>query len=98
VAACAWADDTRRSGFDFMSAGTQAMQRDDMQNPGMLWVQDGEALWNAKAGARDTSCAGCHGGAATSMRGVAARYPAFDAQEGKPLTLRQRIATCPQTH
>jgi sulfur-oxidizing protein SoxA len=98
VASCARADDARRSGFDFMSPVTQAMQRDDMQNPGMLWVQDGEALWNAKAGARDASCASCHGEATTSMRGVAARYPAFDAQQGKPLTLGQRIATCRQKH
>jgi sulfur-oxidizing protein SoxA len=74
------------------------MQRDDVQNPGMLWVQDGEALWNAKAGARDKACASCHGDAATSMRGVAARYPAFDAQQGMPLTLGQRIDTCRQKH
>ena len=98
VASCARADDARRSGFDFMSPGTQAMQRDDMQNPGMLWVQDGEALWNAKAGASDKSCASCHGDAATSMRGVAARYPAFDAPQGVPLTLGQRIDTCRQKH
>ena len=31
--------DTRRSGFDDMSPALQAMQRDDTQNPGMLWVQ-----------------------------------------------------------
>ena len=98
VASWARADDPRRSGFDFMSPGTQAMQRDDMQNPGMLWVQDGEALWNAKAGAHDKSCASCHGEAATSMRGVAARYPAFDAQKGMPLTLGQRIDICRQRH
>jgi sulfur-oxidizing protein SoxA len=98
VASGARADDARRSGFDFMSPGTQAMQRDDMQNPGMLSVQDGEALWNAKVGARDKSCASCHGDAATSMRGVAARYPAFDAQQGMPLTLSQRIDTCRQKH
>jgi L-cysteine S-thiosulfotransferase len=98
VASWARADDARRSGFDFMSPGIQAMQRDDMQNPGMLSVQDGEALWNAKVGARDKSCASCHGDAATSMRGVAARYPAFDAQQGMPLTLGQRIDTCRQKH
>ena len=98
LAPCAGADDARRSGFDFMSPGTQAMQRDDMQNPGMLWAQDGEALWNAKAGARAIACAGCHGDAATSMRGVAARYPAFDAERGLPLTLGQRIETCRERH
>jgi L-cysteine S-thiosulfotransferase len=96
AAAAAAADDARRSGFDFMSPSSQAMQRDDMQNPGMLWVQEGEALWSAKAGTGGASCAGCHGDAAKSMRGVAARYPAFDAAESAPLTLSQRIRQCRQ--
>jgi sulfur-oxidizing protein SoxA len=89
------AGDARRSGFDFMSPATQAMQRDDMQNPGMLWVQEGEALWNAQAGA-GVSCAGCHGDASRTMRGVAARYPAFDDAHDKPVTLSQRIQLCRQ--
>ena len=48
----------------------------------MLAVLDGEALWQAKAGASGKSCADCHGDAKTSMKGVAARYPAFDAGVG----------------
>ena len=39
------------------------MQDDDTANPGMLWVLDGEALWNRKAGAAGKSCADCHGDA-----------------------------------
>jgi sulfur-oxidizing protein SoxA len=96
ASAAASADDPRRSGFDFMSPATQAMQRDDMQNPGMLWVQDGETVWNMKIGVRDKSCASCHGDAAVSMRGVAARYPAYDAREGLPVTLARRIVICKQ--
>jgi sulfur-oxidizing protein SoxA len=92
------AGDPRRSGYDFMSPATQAMQRDDMANPGMLWVQDGQALWTAKAGASDLSCAGCHGDAAAHMRGVAARYPAWDTQARAPLTLGQRIEQCRVRH
>jgi sulfur-oxidizing protein SoxA len=34
----------RRSGFSFMAPDTRAMQSDDTNNPGMLWVLDGEAL------------------------------------------------------
>ena len=37
-------DEPRRSGLDFMSPALQALQRDDSQNPAMLWVQDGAAL------------------------------------------------------
>ena len=86
--------DPRRSGFSFMTPAVQAMQRDDAQNPAMLWVNDGEALWNAKAGSADKACAACHGAASASMRGVAARYPAFDAALKRPVDLRQRIQQC----
>ena len=41
----------RRSGYEFMSRETRAMQDDDKSNPGMLWVLDGEAMWNSKDGA-----------------------------------------------
>ena len=41
----------RRSGYADLAPDTKAMQDDDTANPGMLWVQDGEALWNAKSGA-----------------------------------------------
>ena len=88
--------ESRRSGFDFMSPATQAIQRDDASNPGMLWVLDGEAAWSQPAGAEQRSCAGCHGDARHSMRGVAARYPAFDDKLQRPLDLRQRIAACRQ--
>lgn len=86
--------DTRRSGAAFMSPATQAMQRDDTLNPAMLWVQEGEALWKAAAGPAQRSCAGCHGEAPHSMRGVAARYPALDRAAMRPLNLSQRIAQC----
>ena len=88
------ATDTRRSGFDFMSAATQALQRDDSQNPAMLWVQEGEALWNRAAGADGRSCSSCHGDARQSQPGVATRYPRFDAALGRPVSLAQRIEGC----
>ena len=72
-----------KSGYDFMSRETQAMQRDDTANPGMLWVRDGEALWNGKAGPAERACADCHGDAKASMRGIAARYPAFSAEAAR---------------
>jgi L-cysteine S-thiosulfotransferase len=81
----------RRSGYADMSPETKAMQDDDTANPGMLAVLDGEALWNRKTGAANLSCADCHGDAAASMKGVAARYPAFDAASGGPVDLEQRI-------
>jgi sulfur-oxidizing protein SoxA len=84
----------RRSGYELMGRETRAMQDDDATNPGMLWVLDGETLWNRRDGASGPACAGCHGDARISMKGVAARYPAFDSSKGKPINLEQRINAC----
>jgi sulfur-oxidizing protein SoxA len=85
-----------RSGHDDASRSIQAMQDDDTANPGLLWVAQGEALWDAPAGT-GPSCASCHG-AISSMRGVAARYPAWDAPQRRALSLWQRIDHCRTTH
>ena len=84
----------RRSGYEFMGRETRAIQDDDAINPGTLWVLDGESLWGRKAGAAVRACADCHGDASVSMKGVAARYPAFDAGRGRLLNLEQRINVC----
>ena len=84
----------RKSGYDFMARESRAMQDDDTANAGMLWVLDGETLWDRHVGAAAKSCADCHGDARTSMKGVAARYPAFNAALGRPVNLEQRINMC----
>jgi len=84
----------RRSSYDFLGRESRAMQDDDTANPGMLWVLDGEALWHAKAGTSGKACADCHSDAQQSMKGVAARYPAFDPARGAPVDLEQRINIC----
>lgn len=88
VAGLVQADD-RRSGFDFMSPATQALQRDDSLNPAWLWLKDGEQGFQA-------SCSRCHDAAA--MRGVATRYPAFDTLLARPVTLAERINLCRTRH
>ena len=81
--------DPRRSGFEFMSPATQAMQRDDSANPAFLWVQDGRRRFEA-------DCQRCHTPA--SLRGAAARHPAWDEATAQPLTLAGRIRSCQQRH
>src|SRR4029077_17423255 len=44
------------------------------------------------------SCSDCHSDANTSMKGVAARYPAFDKTLGRPINLEQRINLCRARH
>jgi sulfur-oxidizing protein SoxA len=73
----------RRSGYEFMSRETRAMQDDEATGPAVLALLDGEALWG-KLG-----CAGCHGDVKASMRGVAARYPAL--VEGKLVNLERQV-------
>jgi sulfur-oxidizing protein SoxA len=84
----------RRSGYLSMGPETRAMQDDDTSNPAMLWVLDGEALWGRAAGVAGKSCADCHGDARTSMKGVAAHYPMFDAANSRPIDLEGQINYC----
>lgn len=107
LAATASAADERRSGFQDMSLALQAMQRDETQNPAMLWVGEGEALWSRPA-ANGRSCAGCHtDNAPTASQplgmltrqaafSAATRYPVFDTATKRPLTLPARIDQCRQ--
>lgn len=82
--------DALRSGIDFAGSDVRSMQSDDVANPGFLWVERGEALWSEGG----KSCNSCHGDARASMRGVAARYPAYDASSAAVLDLEARINAC----
>jgi sulfur-oxidizing protein SoxA len=84
----------RKSGYELMGRDIRAMQNDDTANPAMFWVLDGETLWKGKAGAANKSCSDCHGDATKSMKGVAARYPAFSPPRGRPINLEERINMC----
>lgn len=92
TAACAYAQEppiaasALRSGITFAGPDVRAMQADDLANPGFLWVQRGEALWK-------DNCTSCHGSAG-AMRGVAARYPAYDGASRSVLDLEARIEQC----
>jgi len=86
----------RRSGFDQMAPETRAMQADDTANPGMLWVQDGAELFARPPAPGAPACAGCH--SESSLRGTAARYPAWDAADARPVDLEGRIDLCRTRH
>ncbi len=83
-----------RSGLEFQGEDVRRLQQDDFANPAMLWVARGEALWREARGAAGKSCADCHGDAASSMRGVAARLPGWDKRLGRVSTLDARINAC----
>lgn len=71
----------RRSGYEFMSRETRAMQDDDATNPALFTLMEGEALFKA-------NCASCH----ADLKGVAVRYPAL--KRGKLIDLEQQINVC----
>jgi sulfur-oxidizing protein SoxA len=88
--------DRRRSGYTYLSSDNQQLQNDDFANPGMLWVGQGQELWDTIEGEAHASCATCHGDASTSMRGVRTRYPRFDRQRKRLINLEQQINRCRQ--
>ena len=84
----------RRSGYIYLSEEHRQLQDDTFGNPGMLWIERGHELWDQTQGDSQQACAGCHGDAATSMRGVRTRYPQFDPRTEKLINLEQRINRC----
>lgn len=87
-----------RSGFADMALATQAMQREDGQNPAMFFALDGKALFARADGEAKTSCADCHGADGAGLAGVAARYPAFDEKTQGPVDLAGRVESCRRDH
>jgi sulfur-oxidizing protein SoxA len=92
------AEPSLKSATSFLSSELQRRLADETANPGMLWVAEGEEFWNKPEGALGKACASCHEDAKTSMKGVAARYPAIDRESGKLLNIELRINNCRTRH
>lgn len=83
------------SGYQFLNESTRAMQDDDFENPGMVAVDRGEALFNELRPDEEASCADCHGEGGNKLDPVKiARYPIYDEHLGGLATLQDRIAYC----
>ncbi len=85
--------DTIRSGWHYREDETRDLQRDDFDNPGMVYVDRGTDLWNAEIGKGGESCAGCHEGP-ESMAGLRAVTPRVDEKTGKLMTVENYIDAC----
>ena len=84
------------SGWLFRGTETRAMQTDDFDNPGMIFVDKGEDSWNAVEGTEGKSCASCHGGS-EDMVGVRPVYPKFNEAAGEVRTLEMQVNDCRET-
>ena len=51
----------QKSGLEFQSKSNRERQLDLATNPGMLWVDQGAALWSKAEGSAGKSCQDCHG-------------------------------------
>ena len=82
--------DTLYSGWRYRSDETQALQLEDIENPGFSAVDDGIELWETAAGTSGKSCADCHGDIDT-FKGLRAGMPKWNAAAGKPWALEHWI-------
>ena len=89
--------ETIYSGWHFRGLETRAMQADDFDNPGMIFVEQAEEVWNTADGSEGKSCASCHEDAATSMKGVRATYPQWNEAAGEVRTVEMQINDCRET-
>jgi sulfur-oxidizing protein SoxA len=85
--------DTIYSGWHYRETETRDLQRDDFDNPGMVYVDRGLDLWNSAIGTGGESCAGCHEGP-ESMAGLRAVTPRVDAKTGALMTVENYIDAC----
>lgn len=81
------------SGWVYRSDETQAIQMDDFENPGMLWVEQARDDFNTVSGTEGNSCASCHD-TPESLRGVRATYPQWDEEHGTVQTVEMQIDEC----
>ena len=81
------------SGWHFREDDTRSMEADDFENPAILHVEQGEALWNAVDGSEGKSCASCHEGS-ESMRGLRASMPKINEENGELWTVEMYVNDC----
>ncbi len=81
------------SGWHYRGTETRAMQADDFDNPGMIFVSQAEDVWNAAEGSEGKSCADCHG-ASEEMAGVRPVYPKWNEEAGEVRTMEMQINDC----
>lgn len=81
------------SGWLFRGTETRAMQADDFDNPGMIFVEQAQEAWETAEGSEGKSCASCHDNM-DSMAGVKATYPKWNEEAGEVRTLQMQMNDC----
>jgi sulfur-oxidizing protein SoxA len=81
-----------KSGSYFSREETRAIELDDFENPGMIWVERGSELFNTHMGNNSIACSNCHNKNNNSLIGVATTYPKI--YKNKLINLEQKINIC----
>ena len=70
--------DTIYSGWRYRAVETQALQMDDFDNPGFIFIDQAADAWSVAEGSAGKSCADCHGDV-SSFKGLRASLPRVNA-------------------
>lgn len=81
------------SGWLFRGTETRAMQADDFDNPGMIFVEQAQEAWTTVEGTAGKSCSSCHNDM-ESMAGVKPTYPKWNKEAGEVRTLQMQMNDC----
>ncbi|OWU83514.1 cytochrome C [Oceanicola sp. 22II-s10i] len=81
------------SGWHFRDDETQAMEQDDFDNPGMIFVDKARDQWAMVEGSEGKSCASCHNDP-ESMAGVKPTYPKWNEAAGEVRTIQMQVNAC----
>lgn len=82
------------SGWNFRTIETQALQLDDFDNPGMIFVDQALDQWDVVEGAADKSCSSCHTDGPEEFAGLRTVLPRWDADAGAMLSMEDYINEC----
>ncbi|NOR61153.1 MAG: sulfur oxidation c-type cytochrome SoxA [Rhodobacteraceae bacterium] len=87
-----WLDiDQVLSGWSFRTVETRALQMDDFDNPGMIFVDQAIDDWSTVDGTEGKSCSSCHTDGPEEFAGLRAELPRWDEAQGKMMNMEDYI-------
>lgn len=81
------------SGWHYRTEETRDMERDDFDNPAMLYVEQAMSVWDTVEGSAGESCASCHGDA-EEMRGFWNTQPKYNEDAAELWSAEMYINDC----
>ena len=82
------------SGWNFRTVETQALQMDDFDNPGMIFVDQAIDQWEVVEGEAGKACASCHEGGPEEFAGLRTVLPRWDEEAGGIQSMEDYINEC----